>query len=140
MTAALTIECDIHVRRRAHGAKDLCSGEPAPAAVVPAGRVPRVMRLMALAIHFDDQIRAQRVKNYAELARLGQVTRSRVSQIMSLVLLAPDIQEEILFLPAVQRGRAPLSLRRLLPIATIPDWPGQRREWRHFRRRLSPGT
>ena len=40
----------------------------------------------------------------AELSRLGPVTRSRLTQIMNLTTLAPDIQQAILFLPATQRG------------------------------------
>ena len=137
MTVPFTIECDIHVRRLAHGAKERRCGELAPAAVVPAGRIPRVARLMALAIHFDDMIRTRRVKKYAELACLGHVSHARISQIASLVLLAPDIQEELLFLPAVQRGRAPVLLRHLLPIAASADWASQRRKWRELRRLVS---
>jgi hypothetical protein len=37
------------------------------------------------------------VKDYADLARLGQVSRARITQIMNLLNLAPDIQEPILF-------------------------------------------
>ncbi len=48
-------------------------------------------------------IREGVVTDYAELARLGHVTRARVTQIMNLLHLAPDIQETLLFLPA---GRA----------------------------------
>ena len=48
MTVPLTIECDIHVRRLAHGAVELRCGEAAPAAVVPAGQIPRVARLMGV--------------------------------------------------------------------------------------------
>ena len=44
------------------------------------------------------------VKDYAELARPGRVSRARMTQIMNLLMLAPDIQEEILFLPRIERG------------------------------------
>lgn len=137
MSASLTIECDIHVRRLAHGAKELCTGEPALAVVVPAGRVPRIARLMALAIHFDALVRTQQVRNFTELARLGRVSHARISQIVRLVLLAPDIQEELLHLPAIQRGRAPVLLGQLLPIAAAADWASQRRKWRELRRLIS---
>ena len=56
---------------------------------------------MALAIKLD----GQRTASYAELARLGYVSRSRLSQILKLRLLAPDIQERLLFLEPVARGR-----------------------------------
>src|SRR6185295_3410288 len=61
--------------------------------------VPRIARLMALAIRFDGLLRQGKFRDYAELARLGRVTRARMTQIMKLLDLAPDIQEQILFLP-----------------------------------------
>ena len=69
------------------------------------------------------------VTDYAELARLGHVTRARMSQIMSLLQLAPDIQEAILFLPLVTSGRDPITERDLRPIVAEVDWREQRRMW-----------
>jgi hypothetical protein len=89
---------------------------------------------MALAIHFDGFLRTGRVKNSVELARLGQVSPARICQILSLVLLAPDIQEALLFLPAVERGRGAVLISHLLPIAATADWTAQRRKWRELRR------
>jgi site-specific DNA recombinase len=60
-------------------------------------RVPRVTRLLALALKFEEMIRNGVVDNFTVLAELGQVSRARVSQMMNLVSLAPDIQEEIYF-------------------------------------------
>ena len=68
----------------------------------------------------------------AEVARLGHVTRARVSQILTLVHLAPDIQEAILFLPRTQRGRDPVILSDVIPIAMELDWKRQRRAWRRL--------
>ena len=82
---------------------------------------------MPLAIRFDGLIRSGAVKDYAQLARLGHVTRARVTQIMNLTLLAPDIQEELLFWPRIERGKDPLFLRDLLPIAAEPDFAKQRK-------------
>jgi hypothetical protein len=87
---------------------------------------------MALAIRFDQLIRAGEVTGQAELASLGHVTRARVSQIMCLRCLAPDLQEEVLFLPATTRGRDPIQLRHLLPIARIAEWRKQRVRWKDF--------
>ena len=67
--------------------------------LVNTGKMPRITRLMALAIKFEGLIRDGVVSDYADLARLGVVTRARMTQIMNLLNLAPDIQEEILFLP-----------------------------------------
>ena len=66
---------------------------------VAVGRLPRIARLMALAIKFEGMIQAGVAADYADLARLGGVTRARMTQIMNLLNLAPDIQEQILFLP-----------------------------------------
>jgi hypothetical protein len=93
------------------------------------GRVPRVARLLALALRFEQLVREGRVKCYSTLARLGHVSRARLSQIMNLLLLAPDIQEEILFLPRVRKGRDPIRMAHLQPIALTWDWKKQRRLW-----------
>jgi hypothetical protein len=85
--------------------------------------VPRIARLMALAIRFEGLVREERVQDYAELARLGQVTRARMTQIMKLLDLAPDIQEQLLFLPPVKG----LNERNLRPVVTQIDWRRQRR-------------
>ena len=135
MTNSWTIEYAVRFRRRGRGApRDPAAGTAAVAGTVRPGRVPRVARLMALALRFDALIRSGAVKNHAELARLGHVSRARISQIVSLLLLAPDIQGEILFLPATKRGRAPILLCHLWPIAANPDWKCQRRKWRDLRR------
>ncbi|MFO0938312.1 MAG: hypothetical protein U0798_17540 [Gemmataceae bacterium] len=84
---------------------------------------------MALAIHFDDLLRQGLARDQSDLARLGQVTPARMSQIMSLLNLSPKIQEAILFLPAVTKGRSDLILADLLPIAREWDWSRQGERW-----------
>ncbi|MGI8962325.1 MAG: zinc ribbon domain-containing protein [Bryobacteraceae bacterium] len=71
---------------------------------VEQGRVARVSRLMALAIKFQRLVEGGAVRNYAELAALGHVTRPRLCQIIMLANLAPTIQEALLFLPKTLRG------------------------------------
>jgi hypothetical protein len=99
---------------------------------LPPGRVPRVARLMALALRLDELVRTGQVRNYTELASLGQVTRARICQIMNLLQLAPDLQEALLFLPPTVRGRDPILLADLQPIAAALDWRKQRRLWRQL--------
>lgn len=88
-------------------------------------RIPRITRLMALAIKFEDMIARGEVRDYAELARLGFVTRARLTQIMNLLLLAPEIQEAILMQEAIPdfMTTGETKLRR---IATIEDWEQQK--------------
>lgn len=128
MNRPIKFEATIHFKHRGRGRKEVRQGEP-PAPTPCSGRVPRVARLMALAIRFDEHIRAGVVTDYAELARLAHVSRARVTQIMNLLMLAPDIQEAILFLPRTERGRDGIHLRQLQPIALVPDWRKQRCLW-----------
>ena len=101
-------------------------------AVLPPGRVPRVSRLMALALRLDELVRNGQVAHYGALASLGHVTRARICQIMNLLHLAPDLQEALLFLPPTPRGRDPILLADLQPIAATFDWRKQRRLWRQL--------
>jgi hypothetical protein len=93
-----------------------------------------VARLLALAHRFAELIQSGVVKDYAGLARLGHVSRARISQITNLLHLAPDIQEALLFLPRAEHGRDPLHLAQLQPIAAAMDWRKQRRLWRELAR------
>ena len=129
MTIPLTIERTVHFQRRPHGRKELHDGAAPASTVLPPGRVPRVSRLLALAHRFDGLVRTGAVRDYAELARLGRVTRARISQVINLLNLAPAIQEEVLFLPRTVSGRDPIILADLQPIASVTSWPEQRRMW-----------
>jgi hypothetical protein len=126
----LSIECDVHFTKHGRGRKELEPGVEPPAPT--PGRMPRVSRLLALAHRLERLVRRGVVKDYAEAARLGRVTRARISQIMSLLHLAPDIQEQVLFLSRVERGGDPVVLHELLPIAGTADWTKQRRLWRRL--------
>lgn len=130
-TAALlgaTVEFKVHFRAASKGRRRLRQGKaPTPLPVQP-GRVPRISRLMALAIHFDKLIRQGSVRDYADLARLGSVTRARVSQIMDLLNLAPSIQEEILLMPRTT-GRDVVTERQLRTLVAETDWRRQVEMW-----------
>jgi hypothetical protein len=131
MSTTLTIELPVHFHRCGHGSrKEMRSGAQTPA--LPPGRVPRVARLMALALRFEELVRAGPIESYSALASLGHVSRARISQIANLLYLAPDIQEALLFLPLTPRGRDPIILADLMPIAASFDWRKQRRLWRQL--------
>ena len=108
------------------------SGPNADAGDRPRGRVPRVARLLALAHRIEDLVCRGEVVDYAAVAAAGGVTRARVSQIVGLLNLAPDIQEEILNLPLVIEGRDPISEHDLRPIAKENDWGKQTVMWRRL--------
>jgi hypothetical protein len=86
-------------------------------------RPPRLARLVALAHKLEAQVRSGRVKDFRELARLAQVTPTRISQIVILSQLAPAIQERILFLPS--EHETPIAERELRAIAREPRWDRQ---------------
>ena len=113
---------DFAVRRRSEPEHQFAreSSEDSP--------IPRITRLMALAIRLDGLIREQTIPDYATLARRGRVTRARMTQIMKLLDLAPDLQEQILFLPLYSR----LNERHLRPIVRQIDWHDQRRLFREL--------
>ncbi len=96
----------------------------------PAGRIPRLARLMALAIRFERLLATGAVRDQVELAQVGHVSRPRVTQIMNLLHLAPDIQEAILFLPVVTEGDDPVVERQIRRIVAEPRWERQREIWR----------
>ncbi len=121
-----TVTRQVHFAIEGKRKRAVAGRPPEPA---PEGRVPRVSRLMALAIRFDRLLHDGVVPNQSELARLVHVTQPRMTQILNLLHLAPDIQEEILFLPATSKGRDLLTERDLRPVAAEPDWPRQRRRW-----------
>ena len=97
------------------------------------GRIPRISKLMALAIRFDGLIRDGEVYDMSELARLAHVTQPRMTQIMNLLHLAPDIQEEILFLPEVTKDRDRIHEHMLRSLTAILRWDEQRRVWAAIR-------
>ncbi len=86
MMPGLTITKKVHFQNARRGRKVIEEGavEETP----DLGRVPRISRLMALAIHMDNLVRRGEVTDYADLARLAHVTRARISQIMALLHLA----------------------------------------------------
>ena len=106
---------------------------------MPLGRVPRVARLLALALRLEQLVQTGVIANYAELARLGHVSRARVTQIVNLRWLAPDLQEAVLFLPPTVRGRDAIHLRQLQRVAAELDWGQQRRLWQALRAKRGSG-
>ncbi len=97
------------------------------------GRVPRVTQVMALAIQFQDMLQRGEARDYADLARLGCLTRERMSQIMELIWLAPDIQRELLECKPTHTTRFPISELAVRRIAAELAWVAQRAAWRKLK-------
>ena len=119
----ITVKRKVHIRRGNNGRKVIAD---TPRPTPKPGRIPRISRLMALAIRFDRMIREGAVADISELARLTHVSQPRMTQIMNLNHLAPDIQEELLFLPPVTEGRERVHERMMRRVATEVEWDCQR--------------
>ena len=91
-------------------------------------RPARVARRLALAHRIAADIEAGRYQDYADVARHHGLTRARLTQLMNLLLLAPDIQEEVLALE-FPVGWEPVSERALRRVLGSLCWEDQRVVW-----------
>ena len=130
----VTVTKQIHFSMRNRGRREMREGPKSVPQVTGDGRVPRVARLMALAIKIEGLIASGAIADQAEAARLGPVSRARMTQVMNLLLLAPDIQEAILDLPRTMRGHDPIVETRLRSIVREISWARQRELWKAIER------
>jgi len=139
MTSTPTrLQCTVHIERTRAGKQHL---RPGPALdTPPLGRIPRAARLLALAHHYTALIAQGKATDYADLSRQLGLTRARVTQIMQLLHLAPDLQEAVLALPPVYTGRDPIQEKAVRRIAREPLWARQREMWRLLWQQQSPHT
>ncbi len=130
----ITVKRRIEVRRSGRGKRVLVEAETAPPPVPEARKpgVPRVARLMAIAIGLEGRIREGLVRDQSALARELKVSQPRMTQIMNLTLLAPEIQEQVLSMPPVSGRSGPVNERTLRRIAKEPCWSRQVAMWRRI--------
>ena len=124
------VRVKFHLATGRTGHKEVRKGEAPEPPPVSDGHTPRISQLMALAIRFEQLIRDGVARDQADLARLALVSRARVTQIMDLLMLAPDIQEALLFLPPVHKGRDPITERDVRQVLAVIDWKSQSHRWR----------
>jgi hypothetical protein len=91
-------------------------------------KTPRVVELLRKAIEWQVLLESGEIVNQADIARQEGITRARVTQVMGMLRLAPELREKILSMPKVVR-RPLLTERGLRPIATITDYHDQIREF-----------
>jgi hypothetical protein len=135
MPPGLTINRQFYVATKRCGTKQIQRGAKP---IIPAGRVPRISRLLALAHHCFRLVQSGAIINQSKLAHFGQISTTRMTQIMWLDNLAPDIQEEILFLPKTINGRDAIKEADIRPISKTLDWDKQRKMWRTLKMVSSP--
>jgi len=132
--SVMTVTKEVHFATRTRGRREIVPGPQPIAEVTDEGRVPRVARLMALAIRIDGLIAEGAIADLAEAAAVGHVSRARMTQIANLLLLAPDIQLALLELPRVRVGRDPIVETHLRAVAAEVAWDAQRALWTRFTR------
>ncbi|MBC8213593.1 MAG: hypothetical protein H8E71_03020 [Candidatus Marinimicrobia bacterium] len=89
------------------------------------GKVPTVSRMMALAIFYEQLIKEDKIKSVSDIGRLENITQQRVSQVMSLLLLSPKLQEKLLTLPRQYRNSNRISTEKAINIAKEIDFERQ---------------
>jgi hypothetical protein len=132
LTGTTVVTGKLHRVRKGHSKRFV---EAPPVVPEPVRRPARVAIMLALAHKIQQAIDRGVVPDRAEVARRLGLTRARVTQLLDLTLLAPDLQEHILFSEAVD-GQEPLSERTLRDAVHAEDWAKQCeglpfREWRN---------
>lgn len=79
-------------------------------------------------MEWQRQLDAGEVGTQADIARREGITRARVTQIMAMLRLAPEIQEYLMAMPE-SVGRPAISERALRPITVLDDPASQRRRF-----------
>jgi hypothetical protein len=131
----ITLKSKINVQVVAKGKRQFLpmNGEVATSNIPIQPKLPRISRLMALAIHFDEMLRTGVVTDMIELAHRAKVSQPRMTQILALNLLAPDIQDALLNLQAT-KGKPAIHEKRLRFLTAVPDWTEQRKIWAALKR------
>jgi hypothetical protein len=96
--------------------------------LTPVRRPAQVAHMLALAHHIQGAIDRGDFEDRADVARHLNLTRARITQVLDLILLAPDLQEAVLDLEAVD-GVEPFSEHVLRSLARPAAWAEQRSHW-----------
>ena len=131
MTGTQTVFTDaLHRVQRRHGKRFV-----AEAPTGPVQRPARVAVMLALAHKIDAAIVDGHVRDQAEVARRLGFTRARLTHLLNLRLLAPDIQDALLALEATD-GVEPLTEHSLRAVTSVSSWTEQRRKWVCYRKAI----
>jgi len=114
---------------KTHRGRRRIEPRPEEQPVKPTSSVPRISRLMALAIKYQGMLDRGEVAGITELARLCRVTQPRMTQILNLNLLSPSIQELLLHLPPHSSGKQAIHEKKLRAVCSETDWCTQARRF-----------
>ncbi len=119
-TGPRVVTGQLHRVQRGHGKRFVSERPPGP-----VHRPARVAVMLALAYKIQDAIDRGTLRDRAEVARRLSFTRARITHLLDLLLLAPDLQERVLEFEAVD-GMEPISERVLRGVAHVRTWAQQR--------------
>lgn len=91
-------------------------------------KTPRVVELLRKAIEWKALLESGKITSQAKIARKEGITRARVTHIMGMLRLDPQIQEQIQSIPDGVH-RSSLTERMLRPITAITDYHDQNLEF-----------
>ena len=117
------------LRLRAPPSQVVSPTPPDKPAKVP--KTPRVVELLRKAIEWNALLESGQITTQADIARQEGITRARVTQVMGMLRLAPEVQKQIKSLPDIA-GRSPVTERMLRPIGAIADQCDQLQEFHRF--------
>lgn len=126
-----TFEVSTRLVRVRRAQRIALSTTPPPPARAPTRRPAKLAQLLALAHHIEALIAAGDVHHRADAACRMGLTRARITQLLDLTLLAPDLQESILFAEAVE-GIEPFGEREAREVLRLRSWAEQRARWRRL--------
>src|SRR5258708_7223966 len=120
----IMVSAPLHRLRIRHGQGFV---KQAPIVRLPVRRPARVAIMLALAHAIDAAISAGKLRDQSEAAQRLGLTPPRITQLLALLQLAPDLQERVLFLEAVD-GLEPVTERELRPLTRLLCWDDQRQK------------
>lgn len=129
MSASISLE--VHIAPGRCGHKKIRTGKK-PKHTTP-NRLPRITKLMALAIKYEQLLDSGQIEGQDALARLAGMDRSSISRLLRLRLLSPRIQEQLLELPQTDKGREKISMRAVEALVRIHDWCEQEVRFKKFK-------
>lgn len=111
---------------KTHRGRTQVEARPEEEPVKPTSSIPRISRLMALAIKYRGMLDRGEISGVTELARFCHVTQPRMTQILNLNLLCPVIQEQLFFLPRGESGKPAIHEKALRSVCRSTDWQTQK--------------
>jgi hypothetical protein len=94
---------------------------------IPIKKEPLLRQNLVLAYQIQELFEKEKAKKLGQVGQWLHMTHARISQIMNLLFLAPDIQEEILFLDDEKVFQLTEHKIRKIPVEV--KWTKQREMW-----------